>query len=640
MDTNEPWHTWQRNQGFARAANEGRAEDVFAQISECAENDTQQQSLKDLALRHAAEHGQTELVKALLAHGANIATTDENPRRRPRTRYRPPRLPDEEECPPTAVHLAARNGHDECVHVFLEHQQRLPVRPWFYRKGYWVTALQEAAAHGRVSTVKLMLDRGLAVDLSSRCASCIVYPRPRGCDVCRAWTAIKAAAEYGQAEVVDLLITRGARPCKWWRRWRWGSRKSTPKSALHLATGRGHEEIVRQLLRRGWDANDGDGYTTPLVDAATGQHEGIFNLLLENGAKVGKCEGGHIEGLVMTRNTKGLALLLPHLQVQDLDTRRDRYSNLFETAATYATAEGLDLLLGYAAKHGMSEVEDLRYGSVFSRGCDRRDDEDVVGVLIKHCLSGHATRESKIVYFIWEKAQHGHLNAVLALIEWHYEIKRDPCLLSTGLMAAIRVGRANVVKGLAELGVDVNAEVEKVPSWVLKNIARSAWSIPLHVAAQNGHVEICRILIAHGADVKRRDGSGKTALHEATASGSLETAKLLVLSGGDIHERSNDGSTPLHSAATNHKAAEVAEFLLKYGAGIEARDSNGRTPAHIAARSAFNPYHESHTYLKLQQLGADLAAIDGDGLTAAQYKEEMDQKRAQERWRDEHREYP
>ncbi|MCQ2050475.1 MAG: ankyrin repeat domain-containing protein, partial [Candidatus Saccharibacteria bacterium] len=41
----------------------------------------------------------------------------------------------------------------------------------------------------------------------------------------------------------------------------------------------------------------------------------------------------------------------------------------------------------------------------------------------------------------------------------------------------------------------------------------------LHFAAQEGHADIIRALIASGADVYARDGSGKTALDVATAKG-------------------------------------------------------------------------------------------------------------------------
>ncbi|KAJ5815785.1 hypothetical protein N7447_008018 [Penicillium robsamsonii] len=186
------------------AAAEGNIAVVVSHLSACTNDNSMKQSLKDTALRNATENGRAELIKVLLKAGARIAMAEEEYRADLRA-YNPyqhasRRTP----CPPTAVHLAARNGHDETVRVLLNRQQRLAIWPWFYRKGYWITALHEAAAYGRLSTVKLMLNRGLKVDLKSRCGQCIAagFTGKGRCGICKTWTAILAAVEHGQGEMV------------------------------------------------------------------------------------------------------------------------------------------------------------------------------------------------------------------------------------------------------------------------------------------------------------------------------------------------------------------------------------------------------------------------------------------------------
>ncbi|KUL91459.1 hypothetical protein ZTR_01567 [Talaromyces verruculosus] len=617
---------WTRNHhSIALAATEGNIARTLSHLSTCVDNENLTLSLKDTALRHAAENGHLELVKVLLRAGARIATADEEYRENPRAyntgRHVSPPTP----CPPTAVHLAARNGHDDIVRVLLRHQQRLAIWPWFYRKGYWMTALHDAAAHGQLSTVKLMLDRGLKVDLKSRCGQCISagYTGKRVCWICKSRTAIWAAVENGRGEMVELLIRRGAKPPK--KR----EANTNDMTALHVAAREGDEEIVRQLLHRGWDPNYSGPYgnTTPLIEAATHHHEQVFNILLESGARVGRWEGRRITHMISS-NPKALDLILPHLPVEYHDMRSTNYrGSPFEAAASYGSAEVLDSLLGYAVKHGI--ISKVPYNGVFCLGCDRKDDEEMVDVLIKHCPWNDATRESEICALIWTKAEQGHTNAVLALVEWHYEISQDPCLLGTGLMAAIWKGHTQTVEGLIKRGVDVNAELAKVIPWVR---LETASLIPLHVAARHGRAEICKILLNSGADLSARDGVGNTALHEAAASGSLETVRLLVENGADVHAISKDGSTPLHSAATNHNTADVTDYLTKHGADINARDSESKTPAHVSALCKFKYFHSPHTYWKLEELGADLALVDGNGRVPAQYKEEMDEQRAREKF--------
>lgn len=103
-----------------------------------------------------------------------------------------------------------------------------------------------------------------------------------------------------------------------------------------------------------------------------------------------------------------------------------------------------------------------------------------------------------------------------------------------------------------------------------KLIGGGQWNRPLlHLAAEGGHLECIRLLLARGADVHQRDRLDRaSALHWAAQEGRLEAVKLLAEAGGDI-----DGSGDEHEAGvigwatcfrTVHR--DVAEWLLKRGA--------------------------------------------------------------------------
>jgi len=53
------------------------------------------------------------------------------------------------------------------------------------------------------------------------------------------------------------------------------------------------------------------------------------------------------------------------------------------------------------------------------------------------------------------------------------------------------------------------------------------WETPLHVASERGHVEIVRLLLEHGADLRARDSDGRTPSELALQYGKLEIVELL-----------------------------------------------------------------------------------------------------------------
>ena len=70
---------------------------------------------------------------------------------------------------------------------------------------------------------------------------------------------------------------------------------------------------------------------------------------------------------------------------------------------------------------------------------------------------------------------------------------------------------------------------------------------PLHIASQNGHLEIVKLLIASGGLVNDANRDGETPLHLATSTGNLEVIKVLIASSADLDCKDETGKTPLLS---------------------------------------------------------------------------------------------
>lgn len=89
----------------------------------------------------------------------------------------------------------------------------------------------------------------------------------------------------------------------------------------------------------------------------------------------------------------------------------------------------------------------------------------------------------------------------------------------------------------------------------------------IHTAAQNGQVHIVRLLLESDRqiNVNLRDFMGRSALHIAAEEGHCGVVKLLICSGGSLDLEDHEGWTPLHLAARSGHA-ECVTLLLTLGA--------------------------------------------------------------------------
>ncbi len=143
------------------------------------------------------------------------------------------------------------------------------------------------------------------------------------------------------------------------------------------------------------------------------------------------------------------------------------------------------------------------------------------------------------------------------MFSFRHRLRRQPlaCLAAT-LAAAL------VVAGLAFW--------DKIQDDAIHNAAKSGDSVKVE-ALLNGKADL----------IASKNGNGRTALHAAADEGHKNVAKNLVAHGAEVNAKDRDGWTPLHLAADGgHR--DVAELLLAHGAVINARTDIGATPLHLA----------------------------------------------------------
>lgn len=110
---------------------------------------------------------------------------------------------------------------------------------------------------------------------------------------------------------------------------------------------------------------------------------------------------------------------------------------------------------------------------------------------------------------------------------------------------------------------------------------------PLHVAALNGHAQICAALLEAGADVNARDPAGVTPLMEAARAGANAVIQALLPARPDPHCVDRRGRDALIIAASSRRAnPDTVRLLLALGCSPTRRTSDGRTALETAVRKA------------------------------------------------------
>ena len=81
----------------------------------------------------------------------------------------------------------------------------------------------------------------------------------------------------------------------------------------------------------------------------------------------------------------------------------------------------------------------------------------------------------------------------------------------------------------------------------------------MYIASQEGHPEVLKLLIKHGADVWKAGNEDATPVSAVSELGYLEVVELLIKLGDDINKADNDGAAPvfwaLHYMATSRSSS-------------------------------------------------------------------------------------
>ena len=354
--------------------------------------------------------------------------------------------------------------------------------------------------------------------------------------------AMHYAAFYGLHDIVKFLIVERLQDVNA----RGFNKKETP---CHVASRRGHMDVVQLLLDHGADASTkDDDKRTPLHLALQGGHLEIAWVLLEHCTDTEVRDSGECTPLLLASQNGHVELARALLEKgADTEARDNRKSTPLLLASRNGHVELARVLLEKGAD---TEAQDT-FENTSLLLAPEHGHVELAQVLLKHGADTEAQDNRKCTPLLLAM-QNRHLELARVLLEHGVDTEARNVLERTPLLLASLFGFAEVVRVLLEHGADANA---------LGTKGRT----PLHQASEHGHVAAARVLLEHGVDANARDANNATPLHLASRPmyrhrGHPEVVGLLLRHGSDVHARDDNGQTPLIGATA--KGDHVVMDLL------------------------------------------------------------------------------
>jgi ankyrin repeat protein len=451
------------------------------------------------------------------------------------------------------------------------------------------SAIAQAARDGDFAGVQELIESGAAVN----------QPEADGS------TALLWAAYQSDPEMVTALIAAGADP---------NSANRFGVTPLLQAARTGDTPVIRALLDGGADIESAMlSGETPLMAAARAGSVDAVSLLLEHGSDPNATESYQGQTALMWAAAEGHTDVVRSLlaagadpngqaRVSDLterSTRTDFPSGGF-TAAMWAAREGYEDELRVLAEAG-ADLElknaDGATAMMIAIVNDRFD-------LAARMLDMGAEPDNGSLYY-----------AVLmrdATTDW---LAQDGSRWRADYPNELTA--LDLIGVLLEAGADPNLPFEgQMHSTSMCCDTRESGT-PFYRAAVAADVEALKLLIDHGADVEWTPTPSEGSARGPGGGGAPRTPLAAAMNGGkgvgmaggpgDIRE---DRPPPFREVA-DRKPADAMRVLLEAGADPNRPTANDSTLLHDAARA-----RDLDIIRTLAEHGADLAALNGNGLTA------------------------
>lgn len=415
---------------------------------------------------------------------------------------------------------------------------------------------------------------------------CVTTPTIHSCDD-RGFTALHVASLYGQPQIVDLLLMRGASV---------NVTDYSGSTPLHYAASRGHQNALLLLAHSDAEiqSRDNEG-NAPLHLSAGNGHEGCVKALLYFSEHVG------VRLDVNATNTNGdtalhhaarwgyegiVSILLEYGANPNIENKRKltashyahnlHVSRLLSNALTNKTSvKSLEFL-----KKSPKLQSDMSIAAVHKEKLDFSDDHETCslnGSLGEHSsIRPHNTEQIKRVEKLLRAISVGDTR--LACYYLGLEGPEESLQSNEGYNV-VMCHPLCTCENCRPKTLDSKAGGTSERVTLNVNVSNSEGFTPLHIAAMNGQADMMRLLLDSGAypNVRTRQ-KGLTPLHLACQHQRVAAARILTQTGEcNLDLQDLRGNTALHHACFAGNA-KLVELMVKEGATVDVRNSEGKRP--------------------------------------------------------------
>ena len=320
------------------------------------------------------------------------------------------------------------------------------------------------------------------------------------------------------------------------------------QAALLQAAGKGDENKVRELVQECGPRSDKvkDALRIALQKVAGRGHEALTRLLLEEGAEVNAASESELSPLHRGAELGRDKIVKALLEYGALTEARDKSKRTaIFPAALKSHCSTLHLL--------------LEAGADFNA----RDGNDQNLML---CLASERS----------EKRVKGRNEVIKILLGTEIDLEAKDKDGRTALLWAAATGKEEFAGLLLTCRAQGNSNIKAT---------NSRGKTALHLAAENNHPSLVKLLLENGANPHVRSDGGWTALINTADKGHLEVASLLLRWNANVNATTSSGMTALHWAARNGHISMVEMLLQQEGVKRNYKDSFDSTPMLGAAEN-------------------------------------------------------